>query len=175
LTQIRQVVNSMSSITVRKATEHDLPVLLEIYNHVVRTSPATFDLVEQTLEQRKKWFQKYDEQHPLLVAVENGSVVGYASLGTFREKPAYNQTAESSVYVHHDHHGKGIGGLLMTKLIAAAKELGYHALVAGITGGNESSAQLHVKFGFQPVGVFRQVGYKFGEYHDVAFYQLLLE
>lgn len=63
----------------------------------------------------------------------------------------------------------------MTKLIAAAKELGYHALVAGITGGNESSAQLHVKFGFQPVGVFRQVGYKFGEYHDVAFYQLLLE
>lgn len=165
----------MSCIQIRKAAESDLPALLEIYNVVVRTSSATFDLEEQSLEKRKKWFAKFNDQHPLIVADENGTVVGYASLSTFREKEAYRQTAESSVYVHEDHHGKGIGRLLMTNLIQRAKDLKFHTIVAGITGGNDSSVQLHEKLGFQQVGVFREVGYKFGQYHDVAFFQLWLD
>nr|WP_206529645.1 GNAT family N-acetyltransferase [Brevibacillus sp. SYP-B805] len=161
----------MSSIVIRDAEESDLPKLLEIYNHVVRTSPATFDLEEQTLEQRKRWFQKFDKTHPLIVAVENDAVIGYASLSRFREKSAYNQTGESSVYIHHAHQGKGVGRLLMEALLHRAKELGYHVIVAGITGGNEASVRLHERLGFTFVGVFREVGYKFGQYQDVSFYQ----
>ncbi|MGC5328763.1 GNAT family N-acetyltransferase [Brevibacillus sp. SYSU BS000544] len=164
----------MTTIQIREAVESDLPSLLDIYNAVVRTSPATFDLVEQSLEQRKKWFAKFNDQHPLIVADENGTVVGYASLSTFREKEAYRQTAESSVYIHEEHHGKGVGRLLMTNLLQRAKDLKFHTIVAGITGGNDASVQLHKKLGFQQVGVFREVGFKFGEYHDVAFYQLWL-
>ncbi len=164
----------MSRIRVRKAAECDLPALLDIYNYVVRTSAATFDLEEQTLEQRRKWFAKFDDQYPLLVADEDGTVVGYACLSKFRDRPAYRQTAESSVYVHRDHQGKGIGKRLMTELIGLAQTLGYHTIVAGITSGNGASVNLHVQLGFQPIGVFREVGFKFGRYHDVTFYQLFL-
>lgn len=165
----------MTTIQIREAIQHDLPALLDIYNYVVRTSPATFDLEEQSLEQRQKWFAKFNDRYPLLVAEEKDTVVGYASLSTFREKEAYRQTAESSVYVHHDHSGKGIGKLLMTELIQRAKHLQFHTLVAGITSGNESSVQLHTRLGFQPVGVFREVGFKFGSFQDVEFFQLRVE
>jgi L-amino acid N-acyltransferase YncA len=168
------VVTHVSEIWIRDARESDLPALLDIYNYIVRTSAATFDLEEQTLEQRRKWFQKFDERYPLIVAVVNGAVVGYASLSRFREKPAYGQTAETSVYIHYDYQGKGIGRLLMEAIIKRAKALNYHVLIAGITGGNESSAKLHRSLGFVPVAHFREIGYKFGQYHDVTFYQLFV-
>ncbi|WP_204516838.1 GNAT family N-acetyltransferase [Brevibacillus fulvus] len=161
-------------MVIRDAEPNDLPALLAIYNYSVRSSAATFDLQEQTLQQRQAWFAKYNENYPLLVAEEAGAIVGYACFGKYRDKPAYQQTVESSVYVDHRHQGKGIGKQLMQRLIERAKQLQYHVMIAGITKGNESSVVLHERLGFQYVGVFREVGFKFGQYQDVEFYQLFL-
>ncbi|SEN71922.1 GNAT family N-acetyltransferase [Lihuaxuella thermophila] len=161
-------------VTVREAQLEDLPAILRIYNHAVLTSTATFDLEEQTLEQRKTWFSHYGGKYPLIVAEENGQVTGYCCLSPFRSKPAYEKTAEVSIYIDPDHFGKGIGTILMTEILKRAGELDYHVIIAGITGGNEASVRLHRKFGFQLAGIFKEVGFKFGEWQDVHFYQLIL-
>lgn len=161
-------------VTVREARIEDLPAMLHIYNWAVRNTTATFDLEEQTLEQRAQWFAHYGGQHPLLVAEEAGEVVGYASLSKFRDKQAYARSVECSVYIHDQHHSKGLGKLLLSELLQRATALGHHAVIAGITAGNDASVKLHEKFGFVHVGSFKQVGYKFDAWQDVDFYQLLL-
>ncbi|MGZ4032322.1 MAG: N-acetyltransferase family protein [Tumebacillaceae bacterium] len=161
-------------VTVREARIEDLPALLRIYNWAVRNTTATFDLEEQTLEQRAQWFSHYGGKHPLLVAEEEGRVIGYSSLSKFRDKQAYGRSVESSVYIDHESHGKGVGKLLLAAILQRAEELDYHTVIAGITAGNESSVKLHAKFGFEQVGVFKQVGYKFDAWQDVHFYQLFL-
>ncbi|WP_368780763.1 GNAT family N-acetyltransferase [Alicyclobacillus fastidiosus] len=159
---------------IRDSVMDDIPCLLEIYNHSVRNSAATFDLEEQTLAQRMEWFSHYGGQYPLIVAQVEDQVVGYASLSKFREKPAYQYTAECSVYIDDRFHGKGIGRALMNELLARAGQLGHHCIVAGITDGNEASMRLHESLGFQYVGCFREVGFKFQQWQHVHYYQYLV-
>lgn len=157
---------------IRSAVLADLPMILRIYNHMIATSAATFDLEEQTLEQRLEWFHHYGGKYPLIVAVEEGQVVGYCSLSMFRTKPAYDRTAEVSVYIDPVCQGRGIGKHLLAEILRLGKELNYHAIIAGITTGNEVSIRLHEQFGFTFVGRFREVGWKFDQWQDVDFYQL---
>jgi len=161
-------------ILVRDARQSDLPALLEIYNDAVLTSPATFDLEPQTLAQRKKWFLEHGRSFPLVVAEAHGRVIGYASLSRFRDKPGYSKSAEDSVYVHKDFQGGGVGKALMSVILERAVALGYHTVVAGIVPPNEASVRLHEGFGFVYVGNFKEVGFKFSRWQDVAFYQLFL-
>jgi L-amino acid N-acyltransferase len=160
--------------TLREAQLEDVPDLLAIYNAAILTSPATFDLEPQTLEQRTEWFLAHGERYPILVAVDEEAVLGYACLSPFREKPAYGKTVETSVYVHPNAHRRGVGTALVSAILDRAKELGYHTVIAGITAGNEASERLHQQFGFEKVGTLREVGYKFHQWHDVHFYQLML-
>jgi phosphinothricin acetyltransferase len=162
-------------IIIRDAVPQDLPSMLEIYNEAIRNLTATFDLVEQTLEERQIWFNKYGGKYPLIVAELEGAVVGYSCLSRFREKPAYDYTAELSLYISPDQRGRGVGNELMKAILHRAAELGFHTVIGGITGGNVVSMKLHEKFGFEHVGCFREVGLKFGEWQDVHFYQLLLK
>jgi L-amino acid N-acyltransferase YncA len=164
----------MTVITIRPARLEDLPRLTEIYNYAVLNTTATFDLEARTVEDRRTWFEQHGERYPLIVAEESGTVWGYCGILPYRSKPAYARTVEISVYVHPDAHGKGIGSRLMEEMICLARALGYHVIVAGITGGNEVSFRLHRRFGFECVGILREVGYKFGEWQDVHFYQLIL-
>ncbi|MBM7694614.1 phosphinothricin acetyltransferase [Peribacillus deserti] len=159
---------------IRKALEKDLPDLLEIYNEAILNTTATFDLVEQTLEERKKWFEKYGGEYPLLVADFDGEAAGYCSLSSFRDKEAYKKTMEISIYVSSKHRGKGIAKKLMEAILSQAKKMGCHVIMAGITAGNDTSVELHEKFGFQYAGCFKEVGFKFGKWQDVLFYQLIL-
>lgn len=161
-------------IIVRDARVEDLPAMLDIYNWAVVNSTATFDLEVQTLEQRMEWFKKYGGRYPLIVAEEDGQVMGYSCLSRFREKEAYARTVESSVYIGKDFWGKGVGKLLMNEILKRAAELGHHAVIAGITTGNDASVKLHVQLGFEPIGRFKEVGHKFGEWQDVTFYELIL-
>ncbi|MDB5085304.1 MAG: N-acetyltransferase [Bacilli bacterium] len=161
-------------VIVRDAALDDLSAILNIYNRAILTTTATFDLEEQTLEQRKDWFSHYGGRFPLLVAEYNGQVVGYSSLSSFRSKEAFASTVESSVYIDENHRGLGIGKLLLTALLQRASALGHHVVIAGITGGNEISIHLHESFGFELVGCFKEVGYKFDSWQDVIFYQLIL-
>jgi L-amino acid N-acyltransferase len=161
-------------VVVRDARRSDLPALLEIYNDLVLRSPATFDLEPQTLGRRRRWFSEHGRSYPLVVAEVQGTVLGYASLSRFRDKPGYSKSAEDSVYVHRDFQGKGVGKALMKEILARAVNLGYHTIIAGIVPPNEASVSLHEGFGFVYVGNLKEVGFKFSRWQDVTFYQLFL-
>ncbi|WML50074.1 N-acetyltransferase family protein [Neobacillus sp. PS3-34] len=162
-------------IHIRDAVIDDLPAMLAIYNYAIRNLNATFDLEEQTLEQRQAWFSKYGTTYPLIVAESEGEVAGYCSLSPFREKEAYAKTTELSVYISEKHQGKGLGKALIQEIINRAHQLDFHTIIAGITTGNEGSVKLHEKFNFEFIGRFKEVGYKFEQWQDVDFYQLLLK
>ena len=162
-------------MNIRPARLEDLPELLEIYNDAIQNLTATFDLEPQTLEERKLWFEAHDENYPLIVAEIDGKVAGYCSLSPYRPKKAYRQTTEISIYLNSSFRGHGIGKQLMTEIIKQAKQLNFHAIIAIITGGNEVSVKLHERFGFQFMGYLKEVGFKFDEWQDVHFYQLLLK
>jgi phosphinothricin acetyltransferase len=127
-----------------------------------------------TEAERKAWYEEHGENMPILVAECDGRIVGWASLGSFRSAYTVNGTLEDSIYVHHDFLHQGIGSRLLTELIAAARRNGLRSLLANISADQEPSIRLHVKFGFQEVGRFRQVGCKFNRRLDAVFLQLLL-
>jgi L-amino acid N-acyltransferase YncA len=161
--------------TIRTATAQDLPEILEIYNDIIINTNAVYSEEPHTLAMRLNWFnERLAAGFPVIVAVENGTVTGFASYGSFRAWPCFNLTAEHSVYVHKDYRGKGISKFLLQELIVLAKKAGLHVLMAGIDSENGASIHLHSKFGFVKVGHFNQVGYKFGQWLDLVFMQLTL-
>ncbi len=153
----------------RYAEERDIPALTGIYNHYILNSTATFDLNPVTIEQRRTWFSHYssDSRYKLIVAEHEGEIIGYTSTSRFREKEAYAQSVESSIYIHPDHQKKGLGAALYTKLFEALSDTDVHRVFACITLPNKASIALHTRFGFIQVGRFSEAGFKFGEYRDV--------
>jgi len=161
-------------ITVRPATEADVPAILEIYNDAILNTIATFDTEPQTLEERLAWFRETAHPYVALVAERGGEVAGWASLRRFRQKAAYRYTAENSVYVRKDCFGEGIGAALMRRLVDVAAANGFHTIIAGIAGENPASVRLHARLGFEVVGTEREVGYKFERWVDVTWMQKML-
>jgi phosphinothricin acetyltransferase len=133
-------------------------------------TPVTFDVQPYTVERRAAWFEQFAlaGRYRLLVAEEDGLIVGYAGTTRFRVKPAYDTTVETTIYCSHYAPGRGIGSRLYAALFEAIAGEDIHRIVAGYTLPNAASAALHARFGFKPVGVFNQVGRKFGKYWDVA-------
>lgn len=149
---------------------------LSILNEVIATSTALYDYAPRTLESMSKWFAaKQASGFPVIGAVSPvGELLGFASYGTFRAWPAYKYSVEHSVYVQRDHRGEGVGRALMERLIAKAREQQLHTMIGGIDASNAASIALHEKLGFTYTGTLRQVGFKFGRWLDLAFYQLVL-
>lgn len=159
---------------IRPATLADLPAISRIYNHYVPISTCTYDLEPETLETRKKWFEKHSPRHPVIVAEIDGQVAGWASLGVFRERPAYVQTVENSVYVDAAHHRRGIALELMRRLIELARQHGHRTIVAMIDAEQANSVALHAKLGFVHTGRLLSVGRKFDRWLDVIVMQLMV-
>ena len=162
---------------IRPARLEDLPALTAIYNHYIVHTPITFDLRPITPDERRPWFEDHSTtgRYRILVAeVAAGGVVGCASSSRWRPKAAYNTTVESSVYCHPDHTGKGIGTLLYQTLFTTLEDESVHRVVAGITLPNPASVSLHERFGFRRVGNFTEVGFKFGRYWDVSWFERAL-
>ncbi|KAG2177575.1 hypothetical protein INT44_008087 [Umbelopsis vinacea] len=174
-----------SSYYIRDATEADLPTIVEIYNEQILNSSSLFVYSPVGLDNRLEWFRTCKSKgFPIIVAAKKASdqegeikqeeVAAYCSLGTFRDKPAYNASAEVSLYVHVNHRRQGLGKVLMEKIIKMADEIDIHAIVASITIENSVSLNLYSKLGFRNIGTFKDSGYKFGRWLDVAFYELIL-
>lgn len=164
-------------MTVRTAMESDIPALLEIYNSEVEFGAATLDLTPRTLDERREWFFAHGtDTHFILVAEENGSPVGYASLSEYRKKEAFSSTAELSVYIDRDFRRRGAASALMEAVLAKARDCGkLHSVVSVITAGNEASERLHAKFGFTFCGTLHEVGFKHGKFRDIDNYELILD
>jgi phosphinothricin acetyltransferase len=160
----------MTEIRIRPAEHQDLTRITAIYNHYVVNTPVTFDVEPYTVERRQPWFAQFSSagRHRLLVAEGDGGVMGYAGTMRWRPKTAYDTTVETTIYCAPEAIGHGIGKRLYAALIECLQQQDVHRLVAGYTLPNEATAALHSKFGFKPVGVFTEVGRKFGKYWDVC-------
>lgn len=159
---------------IRSADAADAPAICAIYNLEVTTSTVTFDLRPRTLDEQLRWLRDRSGAHAVLVAVDDEQVIGFGSLSPWRDRPAYSTTVEDSVYVHRDHHGKGVGAALLGELVSVATAHGFHACMARIVGGHEASISLHARHGFEVVGTEREVGRKFGKWLDVVVMERLL-
>lgn len=164
------------SSEIRRAQPGDLPALTELYNHYVRETSITFDIEPWTVEGRERWLWQYAEtgRHQLFVACREGRPVGYAGSTRFRTKAAYETTVETTVYLAPDETGAGLGRRLYETLFDALGREPIRRLVAGITLPNEASLALHRRFGFEDVGVFHEVGFKFERYWDVLWLERVL-
>jgi L-amino acid N-acyltransferase len=169
----------------RLATADDAAAIRDIYNLEVTNSIVTFDLVPRSLEDQRRWLSDRSGAHAVIVAEEmvdrhdgRGSspvVVGYAALSPYRVRPAYSTSVEDSVYVHHDHQGKGVGKRLLHDLLDVAMARGFHAVFARIVDGHGASIALHQALDFEHVGTEREVGRKFNRWLDVVIMQRLLQ
>lgn len=165
----------MTQVQIRPAEASDAEALMAIYNPVVETSTATFDLVPRTLEQQLDWLADRSGARIVLVAEDDdGAVAGYAAISPYRERAAYATTVEDSVYVHPDHQGRGVGRLLLEAMVETARAHGFHAMMARIVADHEASIALHSVCGFEVVGHEREVGRKFGRWLDVTLMERLL-
>ncbi len=160
-------------LTIRPAEPADLPAITDIYNDAILRTAATFDTQPKTAAEQAAWFAAHEAKYPLLVAEEDGLVVGWASLSRWSDRCAYADTAEISVYVRDGARGRGVGKELTEAVLVAGRAGGLHTVVARIAQGNEVSLRLARGAGFEDIGVMREVGRKFGKLLDVYLLQLI--
>jgi len=162
---------------IRDATARDLPAIVEIYNAAVPTRLSTADTEPIPVEARSAWFDEHEpSRRPIWVMEEGGEIVGWLSLSDFFDaRPAYHATAEVGVYVHPDHHRKGLGRRLVEEALRRAPELGLKALTAGAFAHNEASVGLFEDFGFEVWAHFPRVAELDGVERDLIVMGLRLD
>src|SRR5579872_6880154 len=165
-----------SELEIRPATAADMPAITEIYAHAVRFGTATFELVPpDTGEMRRRFEALKDGGFPYFVAVLERGVVGYAYAASYRPRPAYRFTVENSVYLRPAIHGRGIGRILLQRLIAECEALGFRQMIAVIgDSANLASIGVHRRCGFEMIGTHPNVGLKFGRWLDTVMMQRAL-
>ena len=160
---------------IRPARAEDFDAIAALTNHYIQTTAIHFSYEPVTARELRESWEKSVKTYPYLVGSdESGGLVGYAKSGRWRDRAAYDRTAEVGIYIQPGLHGNGLGKRLYLALIDECKRRGFHTLVGGVALPNEASVRLHLTCGFTPVGVFRQVGWKMNAWHDVGWYQLMM-
>jgi L-amino acid N-acyltransferase YncA len=162
-------------VTIRSAVPADLEAITNIYNDAVLTTTATFDTEPRTAAEQLAWWHSHSGRFSVLVAEEDGIVVGWTSLSRWSDRPAYDDTAETSVYVGREYRRRGIGRMLEEAIIDLARKSRFHTLIARIAGESAGSLRLHESLGFVHIGTMKEVGRKFGRRLDVHVLQKMLE
>jgi L-amino acid N-acyltransferase YncA len=160
---------------VRLATIADAEAINAIYNYYVRTSAATFQVDDETTAERVEELQTRPDNQPLTVLEVDGKVAGWGALSPFRSRCAYRDTIELTVYVRDDCHRRGYGRVIVQDLVARARSLGYHTVLAASCEESVGSVGLLKSLGFEEAGRLREVGAKFGRRLDVIYLQLMLD
>ena len=160
---------------IERARREDVAAILDIANWAAANTPANFALQPEPLEEWLALFDRTCERYPWLVARgDDGRVLGFAKGGPHKARGAYAWTVELSVYIHPDHHQRGLGRKLYDKLIPLLKAQNFVTLLAGITSPHPPSEKLHQRFGFQRCATFHKAGWKFGRWFDVSYWELHL-
>jgi phosphinothricin acetyltransferase len=161
-------------LRVRAATLDDAGAICAIYNQGIEDRIATLETELRTPGERRAWLAKREARHPVIVAEEDGRVVGWGSLNPFMTRPGYRFVADFSIYVERERRGKGIGGQLLARLEELARELGYHKLVLTALPWNAAGLALYAAFGFRAVGVYTEQGQIDGRWVDTVVMEKLL-
>ena len=160
---------------IRRATTADAAAMAAIYNHYVANTVVTFE--EEAVpaaDMARRLGEVFAADLPWLVATEDDRVLGYAYANKWKARCSYRFSLESTIYLDHAATGRGLGTALYTTLIADMKTRGMHALIGGVALPNAASLALHEKLGFKKVAHFREVGWKFNQWIDVGYWELLL-
>jgi L-amino acid N-acyltransferase YncA len=161
-----------SGVTIRAAEPRDAAAVAAIYNHYVEQTIVTFEEEPvSSVEMARRIEEVRDDSLPWLVAEQDGHIVGYASSRKWKSRSAYRFAVEVTVYVAPESARSGIGSSLYGGLFPMLQARGIHAVIAGIALPNEASVALHEKFGMRKVAHFPQVGFKFGRWIDVGYWQ----
>jgi phosphinothricin acetyltransferase len=158
---------------IRPITPEDAASVCGIYNYYIENTAATFEDEPVTVTVMENRISAVTARYPWFIYEEAGEVMGYAYIHTWHERSAYRFTVEDSVYIKHGRTGRGIGKVLLARLLEETRKPDIHVLMAVITVPNEASTGLHEKFGFRQVGRFPEVGYKFGRRLDVGYWELI--
>lgn len=161
-------------ITVRPATVADAEAVQRIYAPVVLETAVSFEEVPPTVAEMAERITAISRTHPFLVAVKDGVVCGYVYGGPHAQRAAYRYSVGTTVYIALEMRRSGVGRALYGALLPELKRRGFHAAFAGIALPNPGSVALHEAVGFELVGIYREVGFKFGRWHDLGYWQRLL-
>ena len=159
---------------IRKAAREDAAAIAHIYNQGIEDRAATLETEPRTPDERARWLESRAPRHPVLVALDGGEVIGWASLTGFNPRPAYAHVADVSVYVARERRGTGVGRALLVALEERARHLGYHKLVLAAFPWNIGGMALYRRQGFREVGVYREQGLLDGRWVDVALMEKIL-
>ena len=159
----------------RKIEEHDIPQITELYNWYIVNGVESFETEPLTVDEMRRRVEEISARFPYYVAVdEEGRVEGYCYAHPWKERAAYSNTLETTIYLDPHAKRRGTGTALMNLLVNDCRRLGFKALIACITGCNEASIAFHAKLGFERASLFRSVGYKHGRWLDVVDMELML-
>ena len=164
----------MPRTSIRLATLDDLPAILAISNRAAEETAANFAVRPESLASWQESWRETHERFPWLVAADgSGDVLGFARASPWKGRCAYTYSAEVTVYVVPAHHGRGIGTALYARLFEMLAAQGYRTALGGITQPNPASVRLHESFGMKRVALFEGIGWKFGRWHDVGYWQVV--
>jgi L-amino acid N-acyltransferase YncA len=159
---------------IRSVHPDDAPSIAEIYNHYILNSPATFEEEALAPEEMRRRIMETTKTYPWLVCEEDGRLLGYCYGRKWRERAAYRHSVEATVYLHPSSVGKGRGTALFAALLTELRTRQFHSVIGGVALPNPVSTALLEKFGLRQVAHFKEVGYKFGRWIDVGYWQTLL-
>lgn len=163
-----------TTLDIRPAAIGDAEAICRIYNQGIEDRLATLETMLRTPDERRAWLTGRGPRHPVLVAVRGGAVVGWASLNAFNPRASYDHVGDFSLYIEREQRGTGIGRLLLDRLIATARALGYHKLVLAAFPYNAAGCALYARCGFRTVGIYREQGMLDGKWVDVILMEQLL-
>jgi L-amino acid N-acyltransferase YncA len=161
-------------ITIRLANREDAAQIQAIYAPYPFT-PISFEAEPPTVEEMRGRIEKTLEHYPWLVCEDSGEILGYVYATRHRERAAYVWSIDTAVYIRQGQHRRGLGRVLYTSLFSVLPLQHYVSAYAGVTLPNPASVGLHRALGFEPIGVYKQVGFKLGAWHDVAWFQRPLQ
>lgn len=166
--------DAMSSIEVRRAAGSDAAAIAAIYNQGIEDRVATLETELRGPDERRAWLLERGERHPVLVAERDGRVIAWASLNRFNPRAAYDHVADLSIYVERTERGRGIGRILLARILDEARRIGFHKVVLAAFPTNAGGMRLYEAMGFTRVGIYREQGLLDGRWVDVIVMEQLL-
>lgn len=159
---------------IRPVADGDFVAIAELTNHFILRTSTHFASQPVTPDELRDAWCASRQRYPWLTADADGRFAGFAKAGPWRTRAAYGWTAEAGIYMVEACRGRGLGSTLYAALIDELRRRGFHSVIGGVTLPNEASVRLHEKLGFEPCGVVKRAGFKFGAWHDVGFWQRML-
>jgi L-amino acid N-acyltransferase YncA len=164
----------VSDYRVRTATVADAAAICHIYNQGIEDRVATLETELRTPEERAAWLAAKGPRHPVIVAEDNGQIIGWGSLNQFNPREAYRHVVDFSIYVERRYRGRGVGNVMLARLIELARELRYHKMVLSAFPSNSGGMALYERLGFRTVGVYKEQGILDGRWVDTIIMEKLL-